>query len=106
MIPARPGGVTLAESDPAELVEGDIYFPPDRLTVAHFERTRSHSLCPWKEIFRHYSVTVGDRHDENAVWTYLYPSPLARDIKNHVPFWPFVDIEVDEPDIPDGKERM
>jgi uncharacterized protein (DUF427 family) len=104
MIRARVDGVTLA-SDHTELVEGNHYFPPDRLNVAHFERTRSNSLCLWKGIASYYSVTVGDQHHKNAAWTYRHPSPLARRIKNHVAFWPFVDIEVDEPDTPDGKER-
>jgi uncharacterized protein (DUF427 family) len=66
--------------------------------MAHFERTGSHSLCPWKAIASYYSVTVGDQRYKNAAGTYRHPSPLARRIKDHVAFWPFVAVEVDDPE--------
>jgi uncharacterized protein (DUF427 family) len=105
MIRACLAGVTLAESEHAVMVEGNHYFPPDSLNMAHLERTRSHSLCPWKGIASYYTVTVGDQQYKNAAWTYRHPSPLARRIKNHVAFWPFVAIEVDDTEAVDRQQH-
>ena len=96
MIRAQLDGVTLAEAEHTVVVEGNHYFPPESLNMQHFERSRTRSLCPWKGVASYYSVIVGDQRYKNGAWTYRHPSPLARRIKDHVAFWPFVTVEVDD----------
>lgn len=104
MIRACLDGVTLAEADHTVVVEGNHYFPPESLNMDHFERSRAHSLCLWKGVASYYSVTVGDQRYTNAAWSYRRPGRLARRIKDHVAFWPFVGIEVDDREAADKPE--
>ncbi|MFC5187794.1 DUF427 domain-containing protein [Actinomadura harenae] len=86
-------GTVLAETERPELVEGNVYFPPEAVHDEYLTRTRRVSVCPWKGIARYYTVTVDGREARNAGWSYPHPSPLARKIKNHVAFWGDVEVE-------------
>jgi uncharacterized protein (DUF427 family) len=83
----------LAESDVCELVEGNVYFPPDALRREHLVPSETRTTCAWKGEAHYFHVRVGDSTNEDAAWTYPEPKPAASNIKDHVAFWKGVSVE-------------
>lgn len=92
--------VVLAESASTVAVEGNHYFPPESVNWDYFEHSRFRTLCPWKGLASYHNVVVDDKVIADAAWYYPHPSPLGRRIKNHVAFYPPVQIEPSEHDVP------
>lgn len=88
----------VAESDDTVVVEGNHYFPEQALSREYFTPSRTRSLCPWKGIASHYSLTVDGMTRPDAAWQYRHPTPLAWKVKNRVAFWGDVDIVHDTDD--------
>ncbi|MCA9914135.1 MAG: DUF427 domain-containing protein [Anaerolineae bacterium] len=88
MAKAIVNGVVLAESDKFEVVEGNIYFPPESVNKEYFSETSRHTTCPWKGEASYYTLKVGDTVLENAAWFYPQPKNAAEQIRNHVAFYP------------------
>lgn len=86
-------GVTLAESDTVERVEGNLYFPPDALNHEYFAESTTRTTCPWKGEASYYDIVVGDAVNRDAAWTYPDPKPAAANIEDHVAFWRGVEVE-------------
>ena len=86
-------GKVIAESDAYELVEGNIYFPPDSLKQEYFKESEQTSECPWKGTADYYTVVVDGEENPDAAWFYADPKPAAAQIKNHVAFWQGVTVE-------------
>ena len=87
MAKAILNGVVVAESDNFELVEGNVYFPPDTVNMQYFSKTALHTTCPWKGQASYYTVTVDGMKVDNAAWYYVEPKPAAANIRNHVAFY-------------------
>ena len=85
-------GVIVAESDHTRVVEGNHYFPHDQIKSEYFQKSRLHTVCPWKGLASYCNVVVNDMINRNAAWYYPHPSPFARKIKNHIAFWAGVEI--------------
>ena len=83
----------LAESDKYEVVEGNIYFPPESVKWDHFKEGDKQYTCPWKGKARYYDLVVGDKVNRNAAWGYPEPKPAASNIKGHVAFGDGVNVE-------------
>ena len=83
----------LAESDRFELVEGNVYFPPDALNRAYVKPSATTTLCPWKGTARYFTVVVDGQENADAAWYYPDPKPAAAAIKDHVAFWHGVKVE-------------
>src|SRR5688500_1199828 len=49
------------------------YFPRSDVRMDVFERTQETSQCPFKGTANYYSLNLGDKKAENAVWTYEDP---------------------------------
>lgn len=86
-------GRQIASSDRAvTLREGSMppvhYLPREDVAMDLLTRTTHGSHCPFKGDAAYYSVTVGDRTVENAVWTYEAPKPDVAGIAGHLAFWP------------------
>jgi len=86
-------GVTIAESDHTEIVEGNHYFPPETIHPEYFRKNDTHTTCPWKGVASYYDVVVVEQINPRAAWYYPDPKPAAANIKNHVAFWRGVKIE-------------
>ncbi len=86
-------GVTLAESDDTQVVEGNHYFPPESIDNGYLTRSRMRSLCIWKGLANYYNIDVEGTKNKNAAWTYRHPYPWIRKIKNHVAFWNGVEVK-------------
>lgn len=85
--------IVLAESDNTVVVEGNHYFPPESLKKEYFKKSDLTSFCGWKGMANYYSVTVGDKTNENCAWYYAEPNDAAKQIKDYVAFWNGVTVE-------------
>jgi uncharacterized protein (DUF427 family) len=86
-------GTVLAESDRIEIVEGNVYFPPDAVKREHVRESGTHSTCPWKGEASYYDVVVDGETNRDAAWYYPAPKRAAANIENHVAFWRGVSVE-------------
>lgn len=87
MVKAIWHDVILAESGQTILVEGHHYFPPESVRWDYFRESQTHTACAWKGIASYYDIHVGDQVNKDAAWFYPAPSPVVRQIKDHVAFW-------------------
>ena len=55
---ATLNGVTLAESDLTEVVEGNHYFPPGSVNREAFHESDTRTHCSWKGDAGHLSIEV------------------------------------------------
>lgn len=86
-------GAVLAESDKHEVVEGNVYFPPEALKMEHFKPTETHTTCGWKGLASYYDVVVGADVNKDAAWYYPEPKDAAKNIRGYVAFWKGVTVE-------------
>ena len=85
-------GVTIAESDTYETIEGNIYFPPDAVKREYLEESNHKSICPWKGTASYYHVVIEGERNADAAWYYPSPKDAAANIKDHVAFWRGVEV--------------
>ena len=86
-------GSVLAESDAYEVVEGNIYFPPDSVNKEYFKESAAHSTCPWKGEASYYTLEVEGKTNSDAAWFYPEPKDAAANIKDYVAFWKGVEVQ-------------
>ena len=86
-------GTVIAESERFELVEGNVYFPPDAVRREHLRPSTTHTTCPWKGEASYYDVVVDGQTNRDAAWYYPAPKDAARQIRDHVAFWRGVQVE-------------
>ena len=86
-------GVVLAESETFELVEGNVYFPPESVNREHLVESDTHTRCVWKGQASYYSISVAGEINKDAAWYYPEPLPAAANVKGHVAFWRGVEVE-------------
>ena len=83
----------LAESDSYEVVENNIYFPPESINNEYFKPSSTHTTCAWKGIASYYNIEVHGKTNKDAAWFYPTPSDAAMNIKNYIAFWKGVKVE-------------
>jgi uncharacterized protein (DUF427 family) len=93
MAKATWNGAVLAESNHYEMVEGNVYFPPEALRRDLVRDSRTHTECSWKGTASYYDVVVDGQENKDAVWYYPDPKPAAANIKGYVAFWKGVKVE-------------
>ncbi len=96
MVKAIWNGVVLAESDHAEIVEGNYYFPPESVNREYFVENDMRTTCPWKGVASYYDIEVNGKVNRGAAWAYPQPKAAAAQIKNYVAFWRGVSVKTDE----------
>lgn len=64
------------------------YIPREDARMELFERTAHSSHCPYKGDAAYYTIKVGERTSENAIWTYDAPFPAMAEIAGHLAFYP------------------
>lgn len=84
--------VVIAESDSTVVVEGNHYFPPHSIKREYFTPSSLNTICPWKGTASYYSVAVNGQESKNAAWYYPTPKEAAKQIKDHVAFYPVVKV--------------
>lgn len=93
MAKATWNGAVLAESDRFEMVEGNVYFPPEALKKEHFKDSDTHTVCSWKGTASYYDVVVDGQVNKDAAWVYPTPMEAAKNIEGYVAFWKGVTVE-------------
>jgi uncharacterized protein (DUF427 family) len=63
------------------------YIPRADADMSLLARTAHSSHCPYKGDAAYYSIRVGDRVAENAIWTYEAPFPAVGEIKDRLAFY-------------------
>jgi uncharacterized protein (DUF427 family) len=86
-------GQVLAESSRYEMVEGNVYFPPDSIDRRFFKKSPTTTVCGWKGTAHYYTVTVDGADNPDAAWYYPDPKPAAAQIRGHIAFWHGVEVE-------------
>lgn len=64
------------------------YIPREDARMEFFQRTKHATHCPYKGDAAYFSLRVGDRAAENAVWTYEAPFPAMKEIEGRLAFYP------------------
>lgn len=90
---ATCNGVTLAESDSCEIVDGNQYFPPDSVNRTRIVASDTTTVCPWKGTASYYSVEVGDETNKDAVQSYPSTKEAIKNIEGFFAFWNGVTVE-------------
>ena len=85
----------IAEADPSriEIVEGNVYFPPDTVRTEHLRPSATHTVCGWKGTASYYDVVVGESVNTDAAWYYPETKEAADNIRGYVAFWHGVSVE-------------
>lgn len=86
-------GTILAESDDFEVVEGNVYFPPESIRSEFFRDSPTKTVCSWKGTASYYDVVVEGEVNEGAAWYYPEPLEAAAKIAGHIAFWRGVEVE-------------
>ncbi len=85
--------VVIAETDNYEVVENNIYFPPESIKKEYFKESDTHSVCPWKGTANYYTIVVNGKLNKDAAWYYPEAKDAAKNIEGYVAFWRGVEIE-------------
>jgi uncharacterized protein (DUF427 family) len=64
------------------------YIPREDADMTAFEPTSHASHCPYKGDASYFSIRVGDKHSENAVWSYEQPFSAVSEIAGRLAFYP------------------
>lgn len=95
MARATWNGAVLAEAprESVEVVEGNVYFPPDAVRGEHPRPSDAETVCPWKGTASYYDVVVDGTVNEAAAWYYAHPKQAAKHIAGRIAFWRGVQVE-------------
>jgi|GEM_PF-73815 len=85
-------GVTIADSDEVLVLhetrlEPTYYFPKAHVRMDLMEATDHGTFCPFKGNASYWTLRVGERSAENALWGYEEPFPEVHEIGGYVSFY-------------------
>ncbi|KAF2250755.1 DUF427-domain-containing protein [Trematosphaeria pertusa] len=84
---ATVNGITVAETDSYEVVDGNIYFPPSAINKSAFTPTSTKTHCPYKGDASYYTVTTNKTEVKDAAWYYPEPMKGYEKIRDYVAFY-------------------
>ena len=93
MARATWNGAVIAESDDFEIVEGNVYFPPDAVRAEFLTPSDTHTVCGWKGTASYYTLSVDGAENRDAAWYYPETSEAAKNVEGYVAFWKGVTVE-------------
>ena len=88
-------GTVIAEAgeDAVEIVEGNVYFPPDAVRREFLQPSETHTVCGWKGTASDYDVVVDGAVNRDAAWYYPSTLPAAKNVEGYLAFWNGVEVE-------------
>ncbi len=91
-IRARFAGATIADTTRALLMRESrhtpvYYLPRADVRMELLDATDHQTECPFKGTARYWTITVGARRSQNAVWGYDNPYAEVRELKDYVAFY-------------------
>jgi uncharacterized protein (DUF427 family) len=86
------GGETIVDCKQAVLVfeAGRFpvyYFPREDVRMDLLVPTEHQTICSHKGTATYWSIKVGDKISENAAWSYVTPTPAAKEITGYISFY-------------------
>jgi uncharacterized protein (DUF427 family) len=93
MARATWNGAVIAESDRFEMVEGNVYFPPESVKQEYLQPSETHTVCWWKGTASYYTLSVDGKENLDAAWYYPDASEKAKNVEGYVAFWRGVTVE-------------
>jgi uncharacterized protein (DUF427 family) len=93
MARATWNGAVIAESERFEVVEGNVYFPPDAVNAAYLQPSETHTVCGWKGTASYYDLVVDGQVNRDGAWYYPTTSDAAKNVEGYVAFWRGVAID-------------
>ena len=90
---ATVNGTVVAQSEHFEVVDGNIYFPPESIKKEFFKESSLHTTCHWKGVASYYSLSVNGHELPDVAWYYPETKPAADNIKGYIAFYPKVKVE-------------
>ncbi len=80
-----------AANDKVVKIEGNIYFPPDSVTVGVLSHSPTPYTCPWKGKAQYHDITVGEMVLKDGAWSYpdikeSATTRVGRDFSGYVAF--------------------
>jgi uncharacterized protein (DUF427 family) len=85
--------IAQAPQDNVEIVEGNVYFPPDAVRQDCLMPSDTQTVCAWKGTARYYHVAVDGKINRDAAWYYPEPKTAAENIRGRIAFWRGVQVE-------------
>jgi uncharacterized protein (DUF427 family) len=64
------------------------YIPREDADMTLLARTAHKTHCPYKGDASYFSLQIGGKTVENAVWSYEAPYPAMHEIAGHLAFYP------------------
>ena len=86
-------GQTIAESAETEIVENNVYFPPDAVQREFLRDSQKHTVCGWKGTASYYDIVVDGQVNADAAWYYPEAKEAAKNIEGYIAFWRGVTVE-------------
>ena len=83
----------IAESERFEVVEGNVYFPPETVKREFLRPSDTHTTCWWKGEASYYTLEVDGVRNSDAAWFYPETSEAAKKVEGYVAFWRGVTVE-------------
>ena len=83
----------IAESNTFEVVEGNIYFPPEAIAQQYLAPSDTTTSCPWKGTAHYHHLVVDGQTNSDAAWFYPEPKEATVNIKDHIAFWRGVEVQ-------------
>ncbi len=88
----RFGGEVVADSDRTLVVRETkhkpvVYFPREDVRFDLLEPTSHTTFCPFKGEASYWTLRVGDRVEENVIWSYDDPFDEVAALKDYVSFY-------------------
>ena len=84
-------GKVIADTDDFQLVEGNVYFPPNSVDQSVLSKTSLTTVCPWKGTASYYNINVDGQEAKGAAWYYpTTKTDRAAPLKDHVAFCKFL----------------
>lgn len=93
MARATWNGAVIAESDRFEIVEGNVYFPPESVKAEFLRPSDTHTTCWWKGEASYFTLEVAGERNPDAGWYYPDASEAAKNVEGYVAFWKGVSVE-------------
>jgi uncharacterized protein (DUF427 family) len=86
-------GQIIADSPHCEIIENNLYFPPEAIRREFFQPSDKHTVCGWKGTASYYNVVVDGEVNKDAAWYYPEPKTAAKNIEGYVAFWRGITVE-------------
>lgn len=86
--------IAYAPTDAVEIIEGNVYFPPQAVRMEYLRPSEHVTECHWKGKAHYFDVLVANVANRNAAWTYPEPLKAASHIANYIAFWRGVTVEL------------